>query len=98
MNGVIERAVPCAGLAISAGILLTLGLLLFISVLAGYRAHATEPRPLLVVELSAWPTPPKRGKQAVPAEAEKQPLPPLKPTHSPLAKKVAKEVSENAVE
>jgi len=108
MNGVIERAVPCAGLAISAGILLTLGLLLFVSVLAGYRAHATEPRPLLVVELSAWPTPPKQVKPAAPAKAEKQPLPektvekkpppPPKPTHSPPAKKVVKEVSENAVE
>ncbi|NOX92374.1 MAG: hypothetical protein GXP18_07995, partial [Gammaproteobacteria bacterium] len=56
----ITRSLPSAGVAVTSGILLTLGLLFFINVLANYRAHTTEPRPLLIVDLAAWPMPVKQ--------------------------------------
>ncbi|MCF6209535.1 MAG: TonB family protein [Gammaproteobacteria bacterium] len=102
MKSVTSRAFPHVGLAMAGGILVTLGLLLFINVLANYRAHATEPRPLLVVDLTAWPMPVKQEKQAPPPKPEKQPMPkrpvvkkpppPPEPEISPQAKKIVEEI------
>ncbi|VAX02500.1 hypothetical protein MNBD_GAMMA20-933 [hydrothermal vent metagenome] len=102
MKSVTSRAFPHVGLAMAGGILITLGMLLFINVLANYRAHATEPRPLLVVDLTAWPMPVKQEQQAPPPKPEKQlipkkpvvkkPLPAPEPELSPQAKKIVDEI------
>jgi len=93
---------PSISLAVVSGTLLTLSLLFFINVLANYRAHTTEPHPLLVVDLTAWPIPAKPEKQPPPPNPKKQPTPkkpttekapPLpKPEISPQAKKRVKEI------
>ena len=104
MKNRIGRDVPVFGLAMVAGTLLTSGLLLSIILLTNYRAHATEHRPLLVVDLKAWPTPVKQKKQPpVPEPTAKQQLaakpapkkmaakkspPPLVAERAPLAKRV----------
>ncbi len=108
MKSVTSRAFPYVGFAIAGGILVTLGLLLFINVLANYRAHAMESRPLLVVDLTAWPIPVKQEKQPPPAKPKKQPMPkkpvvkkpppPPKPELSPQAKRVVEEMSPETVE
>ncbi len=108
MKSVISRAFPHVGLAMAGGILVTLGLLLFINVLANYRAHAMETRPLLVVDLMAWPIPVKQEKQSPPPKPKKQPMPkkpvvkepppPPKPELSPQAKKIVEEVPPKTVE
>lgn len=108
MKSVISRALPPIGLAMASGILVTLGLLLFISVLANYRAHATEPRPLLVVNLTAWPMPIKQEEQPPPPKPKKQPTPkktvakkpspPPEPKLSPQAKKIVEEIPPEPVE
>ncbi len=91
----------------AGGILVTLGLLLFINVLANYRAHATESRPLLVVDLAAWPVPVKQ-EEPPPPKSEKQPIPqktvakkppsPPEPERSPQAKKIVEEIPPQPVE
>lgn len=103
-----ETRATSVGFAITGGILLTLGLLLFISVLANYRAQNTEPRPLLTVDLTAWPvpikqeqqqpTPPKPKKQPVPEKPALKTPPPPKPEPSPQAEKVIKELPPEPVE
>jgi len=108
MKNVTSRAFPHIGLAIAGGILVSLGLLLFINVLANYRAHAMETRPLLVVDLTAWPIPVKQEKQPPSPEPKKQPMPkkplvkkpspPPKPELSPQAKKVEEEMPPETVE
>lgn len=108
MKNTINRAYPRIGIAMTAGILITLGLLLFINVLANYRAHAMETRPLLVVDLTAWPIPVKQEKQPPSPEPKKQPMPkkplvkkpspPPKPELSPQAKKVEEEMPPETVE
>ncbi len=102
MKSMTSRNFPSAGLAVTSGILLTLGLLFFINVLANYRTQTTEPRPLLVVDLTAWPTPVKQKEQPPAPKPEKQPIPkkptaektppPPKPKISPQAKKRIKEI------
>jgi len=102
-----RRAFPSAGLAVISGILLTLSLLFFINVLANYRTQATEPRPLLVVDLTAWPTPIKQKEQPPAPKPEKQPTPkkptskkippPPTPDISPQAKKLIKEIPPEPV-
>ena len=102
----VTRTAP-VGLAVLGGVLLTLGLLLFINVLANYRAQTTEPRPLLVVNLTAWPVPVKQEKQPTPPKPKKQPLPekpamktppPPKPKRSPQAEKIVEEIPAEPVE
>ncbi len=107
MKNVTNRIFSQAGLAVVGGILATLSLLLFINVLASYRTHTTEPRPLLVVNLTAWPVPIKQEEQPPPPKPEKQPVlkkpvakslpPPPKPELSPQAKKTVKQVSPQPV-
>jgi len=107
MKSITSRDLPSAGLSITSGILLTLGLLFFISVLANYRTHTTELRPLLVVDLATWPMPVKQEKQPPSPKPEKQPVdkkpivkktPSLpKPEISSHAKKRAKEILPEAV-
>lgn len=107
MKSMTSRAFPHVGLAMAGGILVTLGLLLFINVLANYRAHATESRPLLVVDLTAWPVPVKQEKPPPPPKSEKQPIPkkpvvkkpppPPEPELSPQAKKIVEEISPQPV-
>ena len=103
----ITRSLPSAGIAVTSGILLTLGLLFFINVLANYRTQVTEPRPLLVVDLATWPMPvkqtetpptPKPKKQPTPEKpaSEKAPPPP-KPEISPQATKRVKEIPPEPV-
>ncbi len=101
------RNLPSAGIAITSGILLTLSLLFFINVLANYRTQSTEPRPLLVVDLTTWPTPAKQKEQPPTPKPEKQPTPqkpaakkappPPKPAISPQAKKRIKETPPEPV-
>ncbi len=105
MKGAINLTFPHAGLAMGSGILLTVGLLLFISALANYHAHTKPPRPLLVVELSAWPMPikheqqPKPKKQAIPRKpVVKKSPPPPKPTPFPQAKIIEKELPPEPLE
>ncbi len=101
------RNFPPAGIAVTSGILLTLGLLLFINVLANYRAHTTEPRPLLIVDLATWPMPVKQKEQPPTPKPEKQPTPekpisekappPPKPKISPQAKERITEIPPEPV-
>lgn len=104
MKSVTSRTFPHAGLAMAGGILVTLGLLLFINVLANYRAHR-ELRPLLVVDLTAWPIPFKQEKQTSP-KPKKQPIPkkplvqkppPPEPKLSPQAKRIVEEMPPKTV-
>lgn len=94
------------GFAVTGGTLLTLVLLFFINVLANYHPQNSEPRPLLVVGLTAWPVPFKQEQQQ-PTPPKQQPVPekpalkktPLpKPEPSPQTKKVVKELPAEAVE
>lgn len=107
MKNVTSRASPPVILAVASGILLTLGLLFFIHVLANYRTQDIEPRPLLVVDLTAWPVPVKQEKQPTPPKPKKQPAPekpametapPPKPEPSPQAEKVIEEIPPEPVE
>jgi len=107
MKSITSRAFPPAGLALTSGILVTLGLLFFINVLANYRTQSTEPRPLLVVDLTAWPMPTKQKEQPPTPKPEKQPTPkkstaekappPPKPEISPQAKERIKEIPPEPV-
>jgi len=107
MKSITRRALPPIGFAVTSGILLTLGLLFFINVLTNYRADTTEPRPLLVVDLTTWPMPvkqkaqppsPKPEKQRIPKKtvSEKVPPPP-KPKISPLAKERTQKIPPEPV-
>ncbi len=93
------------GFAVTGGTLLTLVLLFFINVLANYHPQNSEPRPLLVVDLTAWPVPLKQEQQPTPPKQQpvpekpalkKAPLP--KPEPSPQTEKVATERPAEAVE
>ncbi len=96
------------GFSMVAGICITLGLLLTINLLANYRAPAKEKRPLLVVELTKWPTPGKQEKRESSPEPKQQPIPPQKeakkikplsePELAPVAKKIVKEKPLEPVE
>ncbi len=86
---------------------MVLGLLLFINVLANYRAHTEETRALLVVELAPWPVPVKQEERRVVPEPKKQPMPekpamenptPAKSTVSPQKKKAIQETDSLPVE
>ena len=89
------------GFSMVSGMLATLALLLAINLLAHYRSHTPEQRPLLVVDLMAWPVPLKQEKQPQQEAAPKQPPPaPAKtlpipaPEPAPVAKKVVHEKLE----
>lgn len=64
------------------GTLTTLGLLLSINLLTNYHTGVTEQRPLLVVDLMAWPTPVKQAKQRLAPRPESTPA-----LETPVAKK-----------
>ncbi|VAW87775.1 hypothetical protein MNBD_GAMMA16-240 [hydrothermal vent metagenome] len=98
----MTRSLPSTGIAVTGGILLTLGLLFFINVLANYRTQVTEPRPLLVVDLATWPIPvkqtetpptPKPEKQLTPEKlvSEKVPQPEISPQATKRVKKIPPE-------
>ena len=77
MKSAIRRDGPLFSLAIASGTLMVLSLFLSIGFLASHRTVPKELRPLLVVDLMAWPAPVK--------EAELPPVP--KPETPPAPKK-----------
>ncbi len=106
MKKLTSGALPYAVFSAIGGSVLVLGLLLFINVLANYRAHGEETRALLVVELATWPVPVKQEERQVVPEPKKQPIPerpaienptPSKPTLS-SPKKLVREINSQAVE
>ena len=105
MRSVANRIFPHAAFCLASGILTTLGLLLFIKVLADYRTHTSEARPPLIVDLTAWPAPvkqppqPRIHKQPMPKRpVENKHSPPRKPKLSPRPKRVEKEIPQKTPE
>lgn len=100
---IINRAAGF-GFATVTGIFVTLCLLLAINLLANYRAHSKEQRPLLVVELTTWPTPAKQEapkpqqKPVHKKKATKKIAPPPEPELAPVAKKIVEEKPPEPVE
>ena len=101
MKNTTNKAFLSLCVAMLSGIALTVTLLVFINILANYRVHASESRPLHVVNLMAWPMPvkqqqptpaPQTKKQQTPQKPASKKNPPLLKTPSPpIIKKEHKE-------
>jgi len=87
MKNRLRWRVPLFCLAVVSGVLVTLGLLLAITVLANHQSQVTEQRPLIVVNLMAWPMPVKQEKKQPAPKPKQQPTP--KPEQKkPMVKKM----------
>lgn len=96
MKSSLSREIPLFGTALVSGILLTAGLFVSVMILANHHANPYRQHPLLVVDLTTWPTPDQQPKPDLKKKPDVKQKPKLKqkPKTPPNPKPVPQPVKQ----